>query len=120
MVFISNEKKDAGFKIAAKIAAALERRGVEYYFDEQIDIDKSKHINGRKLDVLIILGGDGTILSAARKYAESGVLLLGVNMGRLGFLLDTELKDFESAIDSIISGDYEIEERLDAKGLDSE
>jgi len=62
--------------------------------------------------VILVLGGDGTMLSAARKYAETGVELLGLNLGRMGFLMDTELTDLEQAIDALRRGDYAVEERL--------
>ena len=96
----TNEQKDPGFQLTKKICEALEKRKIEYSFDESL------------MGKLIVLGGDGTMLSAARKYAAMGIPLLGLNLGRMGFLLDTEFTEFEAAIDAMICGDYEVEERL--------
>ena len=52
------------------------------------------------------------MLSAARKYAPRGTAILGFNMGRMGFLLDTEISELENAIDGLVAGDFLIEERL--------
>ena len=52
-------------------------------------------------DVLLVLGGDGTMLGAARRYAPHGTLIFGLNLGRVGFLLDTEISSLEAAVDDI-------------------
>ncbi|NJR50918.1 MAG: NAD(+) kinase [Leptolyngbyaceae cyanobacterium CSU_1_3] len=59
----------------------------------------------------IVLGGDGTVLSAFRQVAPRGIPLLAVNTGHMGFLTEILLDKVEDAIESIFSGDYEIEER---------
>jgi len=63
------------------------------------------------LDVVIVLGGDGTLLSAARKLAKYNVPILGINIGHLGFLTECECSESINAIKSIFSGEYRIEER---------
>lgn len=70
-------------------------------------------------DALLSLGGDGTFLSAARLVGASGIPVLGVNFGRLGFLSEYSAQE---AVDAILSGEYEIENRamLEAKLLGSE
>lgn len=69
-----------------------------------------------EIDIGITLGGDGTLLSTARKIAVHGVPICGINMGQLGFLTEVELPDLRPALDKLIHGDYQIEERsmLDA------
>jgi len=64
------------------------------------------------LDLLLTLGGDGTLLRGARFLAGHPVPILGVNLGRLGFLTACSGCDLERAITRVASGDFEIEERL--------
>ncbi len=64
------------------------------------------------LDLLVTLGGDGSILRAARMGAQAGVPVLGVNMGRLGFLTELEPGQWSAALPRLLAGDYWIEERM--------
>ena len=62
-------------------------------------------------DLVIVVGGDGTLLHAARTFSDGRIPLLGINLGRLGFLTDVSSDDMESSLDRILSGDYEEEHR---------
>lgn len=64
-----------------------------------------------KIDCFITLGGDGTILSAATIVRDSQVPILGINMGRLGFLATTEKKMIRASIELLVSGRYDTEDR---------
>ena len=66
----------------------------------------------RSAEFAVILGGDGTILAAARALAPHGVPILGVNLGRLGFLAATEFKNLYSTVQKALQGRLAIEERL--------
>ncbi len=70
--------------------------------DEQLDI----------IDYAIILGGDGTIISASRKYADNDIPLLGINLGNLGFLAEIELSELEEALQAFVDDGFIIEERM--------
>ena len=63
-------------------------------------------------DVLLVLGGDGTILSAARLAAERGIPILGVNMGGLGFLTEVRLDNLYPSLDRVFANDFVLDERL--------
>lgn len=65
-----------------------------------------------KLDLAIVIGGDGTMLHVARLFASNNVPIVGVNLGTLGFLTDISLNDMTNSIDCILDGNYEIENRL--------
>jgi len=65
-----------------------------------------------RVDVVVAIGGDGTLLHAARHVAERGVPLLGINRGRLGFLTDISPEHMFDAIDAILAGNYLEEKRL--------
>jgi NAD+ kinase len=67
---------------------------------------------GEGIDVVLSLGGDGTFLRAAYLSRDCGVPLLGVNLGRLGFLSEVEASDLPTAVQRIISADYDVEERM--------
>jgi NAD+ kinase len=63
-------------------------------------------------DMVIVLGGDGTFLKAARKVYRRGLPILGINLGNLGFLTEVDRNDIEDAVDHIFRGDFKIEERM--------
>ncbi len=67
---------------------------------------------GRNCDLTIIVGGDGTLLAAARTLVEYDIPILGVNLGRLGFLVDISPDDMEERINEILDGEYEEEHRI--------
>lgn len=65
-----------------------------------------------KVDLIITLGGDGTLLGAARSFAGTGIPILGVNLGHLGFLTDLEMADLFPCLERMLQGDYIIEKRM--------
>jgi NAD+ kinase len=65
-----------------------------------------------KCDLAIVVGGDGTLISCARLMAESGVPLVGVNLGRLGFLTDIPADSVSAAIETVLEGDFAAEQRM--------
>jgi len=72
---------------------------------------------GRSADLAIVVGGDGTMLAAARNLTDHRVPLAGVNLGRLGFMTDIALQDMRESVAAILDGKHTIEERalLDAE-----
>lgn len=73
------------------------------------DVHASDQLPGS--DIVLVLGGDGSILSAARMCAEAGIPLLGVNFGRVGFLTELEPGEVEEKLPFYLNGDYWIDER---------
>lgn len=63
-------------------------------------------------DAIVVLGGDGTFLRAARAIADLDIPILGVNMGKIGFLSKAEHRDLEAVLGQLKAGDYELEPRL--------
>jgi NAD+ kinase len=67
---------------------------------------------GSGLDVVVVFGGDGTFLRAAYLVRDQGVPLIGVNLGRLGFLSEIEVMDIPAMVQRVVAGDFEVEERM--------
>ncbi|MGW8380321.1 NAD kinase [Streptomyces sp. ODS28] len=63
-------------------------------------------------ELLVVLGGDGTLLRGAEFARASGVPMLGVNLGRIGFLAEAERDDLDKVVDRVVTQDYEVEERM--------
>ncbi|MEV1242028.1 NAD kinase [Nonomuraea sp. NPDC052129] len=63
-------------------------------------------------EMLIVLGGDGSLLRSADLARPTGTPLLGVNLGHVGFLAEAEVADLKSAVDSVVAGRYDVEERM--------
>ncbi len=70
-----------------------------------------------RVDLAVVVGGDGTLISCARLMAERGVPLVGVNLGRLGFLTDIPADGLEGAIQSVLAGEFAPEQRTLLHGV---
>ncbi len=95
---------------AKTITQYLEQKGITVF-----TIPCTDHGNwtaGDTADLVIALGGDGTVLHAARDLAGKEVPLLGVNSGTLGFLSGIEVRDFETKIEAILAGNYVLQQRF--------
>jgi NAD+ kinase len=79
--------------------------------------ETSRRALGELCDLVIVVGGDGSLLGAARTLCETGTLILGVNRGRLGFLTDISPDELETRVGEVLAGHFEREERflLDAE-----
>ncbi|MFI6390551.1 NAD kinase [Nonomuraea sp. NPDC050547] len=63
-------------------------------------------------EVMIVLGGDGSLLRSAELARSAGTPLFGVNLGHVGFLAEAEVDDLAAAVDSVVAGNYDVEERM--------
>jgi len=108
-------------EIAAPLKALrdlLRKRGCEVMLEREtaatvgengtvVDFDEI----GRSADLAIVLGGDGTMLAAARNLAHRKVPLAGINQGRLGFMTDIALSEMDASVGAILEGRHTIEDR---------
>ncbi len=76
-----------------------------------VDLDESVDLGTAEADVVLVFGGDGSILHVARRLGENALPILGVNYGRFGFLADVDPGDLERAVQHMIDGSYAISER---------
>ena len=105
-----------------RILSYLEKREAEVYIEslfydfltkvEHLEVQAAGVFEDYNFDVdyVISMGGDGTFLKAASRVGAKGTPILGVNMGRLGFLADVLPGEIESALDSLYAGECRIEE----------
>lgn len=100
-----------------RVLAILQQRSLEVLLDPEAG-EHAPEVESASLedvaarcDLMIALGGDGTVLAVARAIGERDVPIVGINLGRLGFLADVHPEDAESALGQILSGDHAIHER---------
>jgi NAD+ kinase len=104
---ISSWAKDRGIDlyITTRIESQLKDHGLDYQLIESAD-------DFVKLDFILTLGGDGTILSLARAVGDRGTPILGIHLGELGFLAEVVLEDMFTRLDAVVAGDYNIQKRM--------
>ncbi|MEO5511041.1 MAG: NAD(+)/NADH kinase [Longimicrobiales bacterium] len=101
------------FDTLARLCDAFEARGVRMQVEPQLVTDnRSAPIVPAELDLLVTLGGDGTLLRGARMVAAHRAPVLGVNLGHLGFLTSVAVRELDESIDRLFSGDYWIDQRM--------
>lgn len=98
---------------AAELSDWLRGHGVERIVEPDADIQRR---NGEQLphdiDLVVVLGGDGTMISTARLIGELDVPIIGVNYGSLGYLTDLRIEEMFPAIEAFLAGDYKIDQRV--------
>ncbi|MDO4324036.1 MAG: NAD(+)/NADH kinase [Lachnospiraceae bacterium] len=142
---ITNYQKDPEFKTAGYIKEYLEAKGKTCYIqprradcfngryhpkDESTSSQTGlscgvpygyKYTDAQKIpedvECVLVLGGDGTLLQAARDLVESQLPLLGVNMGTLGYLAEIELKNLQPALDKLVRDEFSMESRMMIHGV---
>lgn len=118
----ANSEKPEAFKWAEFSANILIKLGAHCYADEtliskfQEDLQKNIHFSELRnfdkfADVVISFGGDGTMLSIARDLIKTDLPIMGVNVGKLGFLAEYPTSDLEKSLGDLLRGDYRIVER---------
>ena len=111
----TNLYKDSDLSVTNAVVKILTSEGIEFFIDKSL---KSAYPDFRVykedfsgLDMLITVGGDGTILNVARRCMEQDVPILGVNKGTVGFMAEIELGSLEQIIAIIKNGEYKIDKR---------
>ncbi|MFI5664713.1 NAD kinase [Streptomyces sp. NPDC051684] len=93
----------------------LETEAQDLPLPDSVELVKEAQATPSCLDgceLLIVLGGDGTLLRGAEFARASGVPMLGVNLGRVGFLAEAERDDLDKVVDRVVTKEYEVEERM--------
>ncbi len=97
---------------AEAIASFLEKNNLETVSGLLDDEELRERIISGDFDLVIALGGDGTMLRAGHLCAPSGVPLLGINLGRFGFLMEVQYNNWSESLEALIRGDYWLENRM--------
>lgn len=120
---ISKPKKREIREIVPDLVKWLTERGIESFIDKETGsiLESSEKCLTRnempsKADLLLVLGGDGTLLAAARSLNRKNVPILGVNLGGLGFLTVIPLEDLYPVLEGVIAGNFRTDRRVQIEG----
>ena len=97
---------------AAQVAQHFQTQGISSLHGLLYDEALRQKVKDGKIDLLVALGGDGTMLRAGHLCAPNNVPILGINMGRFGFLTEIQLDQWRDVIPHLFSGDYWLEQRM--------
>ncbi|MDO5378008.1 MAG: NAD(+)/NADH kinase [Clostridia bacterium] len=124
-MFCLNKNKGTVYEAVAGCVALCRRKEIEpVFFEEDREellerlpslVDGAAFLPAPvpgKIDALFAFGGDGTVLRALDAYVSCGIPILGINLGRLGFLLETQVDELAEALELLHRGEYEIEHRM--------
>lgn len=122
---ITNEVKDPDGSYTDRIIAYLEAHGGTVtcmsnavYTNVTADAATaaSEHDGSEKAECILVLGGDGTLLRAARNMVDRDIPLIGINLGTLGYLAEVEIGAIEGALDKLLADEFTREERMMLEG----
>jgi NAD+ kinase len=113
--FAYNPTSEAAVELRERAGGWVEMQGLTHWAAQAADIE-ALHRQLPGTDVLIVLGGDGTFLRAARAVVDDDVPLLGINLGKVGFLSKVEASELERVLAQLVAGSYAIEERMALEG----
>ncbi|HCC06910.1 MAG TPA: NAD(+) kinase [Clostridiales bacterium] len=120
ILIYTNVDKDIGLEVTKRLVDILKShnksiwinyRGVCEIELKEYCIELSE-IPDKNIDIIMAIGGDGTILGLAREVYHYDVPIIGINLGRIGFLAEVEIGDMENIVTFLEKGKYEIEERI--------
>lgn len=125
ILVVAHARRDDTVEAAHRVVSALREAGVHPVLDagdrdELATVDSffadvdviGERVSVDDIELAIVLGGDGTILRAAELVREGTVPILGINMGHVGFLAESERDDMDAAVRRIVDRDYDVEERM--------
>ena len=113
--FAYNPTNEAASELRERAAGWCQMRGIDHWAAQAQDFETlCRELTST--DALVVLGGDGTLLRAARAVIQVDVPLLGVNLGKIGFLSKVEANELEAVLAQIAEGDYTIDPRMALEG----
>lgn len=114
IIIMPNPQKDVGFSVARMVADRLKSIGMQVFIDEKLGVDVGgvqRYSNIPCADLIIVIGGDGSVIDASRYAIEQDIPLLGVNLGRVGYLSEVDPADLE-ILERLSTGEYSVKEKM--------
>lgn len=115
IVIVPNPNKDSGFAVTDRVVDKLVSLGFSVYVHSEIGYTgaqvRAYESFPDKIDLIIVIGGDGSVIDASGCAIENGIPLLGINLGKVGYLTEVEVGNL-SVLDNLLSGDYSITEKM--------
>jgi NAD+ kinase len=112
VVLIGHPRMPETRPLAENLVLSLEKAGLEACFGFLYNEEIHKRVKAHEFDLLIALGGDGTMLRAGHLAGPANLPILGVNLGHFGFLMELSLDQWDEFFPRLMSGDYWIEKRM--------
>ena len=117
---IAKNKDQAVINTVNTLLEFLQKKSYKIMFDQSVeDLFSDSNLNitdrktlGKECDLAIVVGGDGTFLSAVRSLSDFDIPIMGINLGRLGFLVDISPDDMQQHLEAILAGNYVEERRI--------
>ncbi|MBO5945124.1 MAG: NAD(+)/NADH kinase [Clostridia bacterium] len=116
ILIIPNTQKDRDFSVSSKVASVLKSYGISVFVEERYNTDlggiaKAIASIDDRIELIIVIGGDGSVIDASVPAVSHGIPVLGVNLGHLGYLAEVELSNL-GALEKLTRGEYVIEEKM--------
>ncbi|MDP3182918.1 MAG: NAD(+)/NADH kinase [Desulfobaccales bacterium] len=111
LAIITKKHKPDAWEAGRALQAWLKERGLEAVHLENEPEPQIPPLPPG-IEFIIVMGGDGTLLSVARHFGQKGIPILGVNVGGLGFLTEISLNELYPSMEKVLAASYEVEERL--------
>ena len=111
-------------EIATDLATSVARTALDHGFEVSVDPDDAGRVpgtvprgeDGLTADIVVAVGGDGTVLEAAHRALGSGLPVIGVNAGNVGFLAEVQPDEVDAALQALAAGAYTVTERMTLRG----
>jgi NAD+ kinase len=116
ILLIPNKNKDKNLEVSTSVARLLANGGASVYVEEKYETELSGYAEPlakvpEDLELIIVIGGDGSVLDASRLAIENELPILGVNLGKLGYLAELDVDNIDM-LNRLFTGDYAVEDKM--------
>src|SRR6056297_3116186 len=115
---VLNTEKDNSLEVSKGLIELIKEKDLDYLLEKEgakeLDLNHKRasyDFLRKKADLIIVFGGDGTFLHTSLNFIGTGIPLMGINLGRIGFLTEIETNELSEALDDIVNKNYSVESR---------